>query len=160
MFNIFQLQQQCQIVHNHSFALPRRPLRGVGACSPHPSISIHRDLLPFSPTRDLSYHCPSLLISVFLFSFCQPLLFSKLSLSISPHSFSIRLLPISVCSPVPSSSGVSSFPYLLLIPLPSVFSFHFRYSPNPIILCYLQLLLSLCQCRCSQSNHVTQSLAQ
>ena len=38
------------------------------------------------------------------------------SLSISPHSSSVCVLSIAVSSPLPSSSGVSLFQFLLLIP--------------------------------------------
>ena len=46
-----------------------------------------------------------------------PLLFFLLSLSISLHSFSVCVLPIVVCSPLPSSSGVSLFPDYLNSPI-------------------------------------------
>ena len=85
--------------------------------------SINRDLLPIShtlgcsplPFRYLSYNVP---LSLFRSSSAPSttLLFSVLSLSISTHSFSLCVLPIAVCSPLPSSSGVSSVRSHLIIP--------------------------------------------
>ena len=62
----------------------------------------------FTPVlSEISLITTSIFISVFLFSFCHPLLFSTPSLSTSPHSFSVCVQPIAVFSSLPS--GISSF---------------------------------------------------
>ena len=77
-------------------------------------VSIHRHLLPFSPTLNPAFSRSLLIMSLHLY-FGVPLLFLPPSLSISLHSFPVCVLPIAVCSPLPSSSGVSLFRSRLLI---------------------------------------------
>ena len=107
-FNLFRL-----ILSSPSIAI---------LCHFHQLASVHLYPSTHLPIYQ-STHLP-ILIKVCLFSFYQHLL---LALSIWAHSFSLCVLPSAVCSPLPSSSGVSSFRYLLLIP-------HLHYEQIPLSL--------------------------
>lgn len=94
-----------------------RPVSWLRTVTSHGSTHMILLSLPLSAV----HLCPfkislNILVSVFLFSFYYRLLFSMLCVSISPYSFSVGVLSSAVCSPLPSTSCVSSFWFLLFIP--------------------------------------------
>ena len=95
----------------------RQSLLNLSLCVSCPSQSAPRCLLLLPATVVVQAHFVSL-SSIFLcmclahrsllhavFSFCQPLLLSRLSSSVSPQSFSVCVLPIAVCSTLFSPSA-------------------------------------------------------
>ena len=126
------VKHQIRLYNNNKIKLlpppPPSPPPGslwVGATSLHlfrpidkssPSIAVFGHYLPLS-----AVHVYTVVIS-FKFSLL-PLWCPMFSLSISPHSFSVCVLRIAVCSPLPSFLVVSSF-LSHLNSLHSLFSFH------------------------------------
>ena len=88
----------------------------IANCFPHNYLSLSLDHLSLFAVHtclvQMTLHSLPLHLN-FGLPLLPPTLVSVLSLSISPHSVSECVLLIAVCSPLPSSSGVSLFQSLL-----------------------------------------------